>query len=499
MKAVEELNSLKRRLQVVNDLHSSAALLYWDQSTYMPPGGASARARHMATLGRLAHEQFTDPEIGRLLEKLSSYERELPPDSDDARLIQVTRREFEKSVRVPSNFVERHSRHGSESYEAWTKARPENRFQTVQPFLEKTLDLSLELSSFFPGYEHPADALIDFADQGMKTSQIRQIFSDLRSRLVPMVQKICERPAAPGLPAGTYPEADQFRIGEEIIRAFGYDFNRGRQDKTHHPFMIKFSSGDVRITTRAKLDDPTEALFSTLHEAGHALYEQGVDTALDATPLSGGTSSGVHESQSRLWENIVGRSLPFWKFFYPRFQKTFPTLLENFPLDSFYKAINRVERSLIRTDADEVTYNLHVMIRFDLELEMLEGRLKVKDLPAAWNARYLSDLGIEPPSDAMGVMQDVHWYHGTIGGAFQSYTLGNILSCQFFQAAVKKNASIPADMENGVFKALHTWLVENIYRHGSKFTPNEVIQRATGSNLTIEPYLAYLEKKFLSA
>jgi len=281
-----------------------------------------------------------------------------------------------------------------------------------------------------------------------------------------------------------------------VIRRFGYDFERGRQDKTHHPFMTKFSLGDVRITTRFREDDLTDGLFSTLHECGHALYEQGIDRSFEGTPLAHGTSAGVHESQSRLWENLVGRSRGFWEHFYPRLQAAFPAQLRSVPLDTFHRAVNRVERSLIRVDADEVTYNLHVMLRFELELQLLEGSLAVKDLPSVWRERFEADLGLPVPDDRNGVLQDVHWYSGQIGGVFQGYTLGNILSAHFFAEAVKANPGIPGEIRNGEFATLRRWLTESIYRHGAKYTAPELVKRVTGGDLTIEPYLDYLWGKF---
>ncbi len=492
-----KLQELKTRLFEINDLESAAAVLSWDQSTYMPPGGAAARARQLATLGRLSHEKFTDPAIGKLLEDLRPYEESLPYDSDEASLIRVTRRDYEKAVKVPPSFVAQLSNHTSLSYEVWTKARPANDFPTVQPYLEKTLDLSRQLADFFPGYEHIADPLIDFRDYGMKASTISALFAELRQQLVPIVQAITAQPAAAdSCLHQTFPEAQQWAFGLEVIKRFGFDFERGRQDKTPHPFTTEFSIGDVRITTRVKEDDLAEALFGTLHESGHAMYEQGVRVDFEGTPLAGGTSSGVHESQSRLWENVVGRSRGFWRFFYPKLQAVFSDQLESVSLDTFYRAINKVERSLIRTEADEVTYNLHVMLRFDFELALLEGRLAVRDLPEAWRERFEADLGIAPPDDRDGVMQDVHWYGGIIGGAFQGYTLGNILNTQFFETALSAHPEIPTKIEKGEFGTLHGWLKDNIYQHGSKYTATELVERVTGGPMSIEPYIRYLRAKY---
>jgi len=492
-----KLQELKQRLGEISDLNAAAAILQWDQSTYMPPGGARARGRQLALLGRLAHERATDPALGRLLDELRPYEESLPPDSDDASLIRVARRDFERDTRVPPEFIARIYTHMAEMYERWSAARPANDFASVRDGLERTVEYSRQLADFYPGYEHIADPLIDMADSGMNVSVIRPLFAGLRERLVPLVEAVTSRPPADDscLHRG-YPEAEQLAFGLEIAQRMGYDLQRGRQDKTLHPFATRFANGDVRITTRVREDDLSDAFFSTVHEAGHAMYEQGVADELDGTPLASGTSAGVHESQSRLWENLVARSRPFWEHFYPQLQARFPAQLGDVSLDTFYRAVNKVQRSLIRTDADELTYNLHVIIRFDLELELLEGRLAVKDLPEAWRERYRSDIGIAPPDDRDGVLQDVHWYAGLVGGAFQGYTLGNILSAQFFDAAVRAHPEIPQQIGKGEFATLHGWLRENIYRHGRKFTAAELTQRACGTQLSIEPYVAYLSAKY---
>jgi carboxypeptidase Taq len=492
----EKIQELKSRLQEVNDLNAASAVLYWDQQTYMPPGGAESRGRQLGTLGRLAHEKFIDPAIGKLLDELEPYAESLAYDSDEAALVRVTRREYERSVKIPPAFTAEMNEQGARAYMAWSEARPKNDFSMMIPFYEKNLELSRQLADFFPGYEHIADPLIDFSDYGMNATTIRQVFSELRDALVPVVQAITEQePADDSCLHQTFSPEKQLEFGRKVAERFGYDFKRGRQDMTAHPFMIKFAAGDVRITTRAKERDLSEALFSTLHESGHAMYEQGVNPAYEGTPLDGGTSSGVHESQSRLWENVVGRSRDFWEHFYPDLQATFPEQLKDVPLDTFHRAINKVARSLIRTDADEVTYNIHIMIRFDLELELLEGKLAVKDLPEAWNARYKSDLGIIPPDDSDGVLQDVHWC-GLIGGQFQGYALGNLLNAQYYEAALKAHPEIPNQIAEGKFDTLHTFLKENIYQHGSKFTANELTKRVTGGPLSIEPFMHYIRAKY---
>ena len=491
------IQELKTRLTEINDIDSAAFLLYWDQATYMPPGGAAARGRQLATLRQISHTKFTDPAIGQMLEDLRSYEASLPYDSDEASLIRITRRNYDRAIRVPAQFMAKMSRHRAESYGVWAKARPANDFAAVQPYLEKTLELSREYANFFPGYEHIADPLIEIADYGMKASTLRSLFTQLRQELVPIVEAITSQPTPDSACLHHhFPESQQTAFGLKLIEKMGYDFQRGRQDKTLHPFAVKFSTGDVRITTRVREDDLNEGLYSTIHEMGHALYEQGVNRDFEATPLAGGTSSGVHESQSRLWENLVGRSRNFWAYFYPQIQAAFPSQLGDVSLEGFYRAINRVGRSLIRTDADEVTYNLHVMLRFDLELQLLEGNLAVRDLPAAWNDRYRVDLSIVPQDDTDGVLQDVHWYGGTIGGAFQGYTLGNLMSAQFFEAALKAEPEIPQQIAQGNFRTLHDWLKANIYQHGRKYTTAELVERVTGSKLHIDPYIRYIQQKY---
>jgi len=493
----KKYEELKSRLAEIYDLDMISAVLGWDQATYMPAGGAEARGRQSALLTRLSMERSVDPEIGRLLDALRPYEESLPFDSDEASIIRVARRDYERLVKVPPAFMAELTEHGSRGYMTWAEARPANDFRKVQPLLEKTLDYSRKLADFFPGYEHIADPLIDFADYGMKASSVRALFAELREKTVPVVKAILSQPPADdSFLRKHYPEAEQLAFAAEVVKLIGYDFNRGRIDKTHHPFMTKFSLGDIRITTRVKEDYLGETFFSNVHEAGHAMYEQGINMNYEGTPLAHGTSAGVHESQSRTWENLVGRSREFWEFFFPKLQAAFPEQLKGVNLDAFYHAINKVERSLIRTDADEVTYNLHVMLRFDFELQLLEGTLSVRDLPEAWNERYENDLGIAPHDDKDGVLQDVHWYASVVGGVFQGYTLGNVLGAQFFASALKAHPEIPDDMKQGKFSTLHGWLKENVYRHGRKYTANELVQGATGSPISVDPYIAYLRKKY---
>jgi carboxypeptidase Taq len=416
----EKLDELNSRITEVNDIRAVVGMMFWDQLTYLPHGGTTARGRQMGTIRKIAHKKFTDPAIGNLLDGLAPYERSLDYDSDDAAIIRVTRREYERSTKVPSEFLQKWAKHNSEKHTAWVQAREANDFSVVKPMLEQTLDFSREYANYFPGYEHIADPLIDRADYGMKTSAIRSLFSELREELIPIVKKLTEAPETDDSCMNKeFPEKQQLEFGKDIAIDFGYDFNCGRLDKSPHPFTMSFSISDVRITTRVNTKYLRPALFSTLHEAGHGIYEQKIDRALEETVLAGGTSSGVHESQSRLWEKIVGRSIVFWKHYYPKLQQTFPGPLSGVSLDTFHKAINKVKKSPIRTDADEVTYNLHVMIRFDLEVGMLEGKLDVGEMADVWRERYLSDLGLEITDDNSGCLQDIHWFQEMIGGMFQ--------------------------------------------------------------------------------
>ena len=491
------LAELKQRLREISDLTATGDVLNWDQATYMPQGGADARARQCSALYRLAHEQAVAPALGKLLDALVRFGESLPHDSDDASLIRVARRDFQRMNKIPPDHVARANAHGSASYNAWTQARPANDFAAMVSYLERALDLSREYSSYFAPYNHVADPHIDHADEGMTTASIRKIFGELKPKLVPMVCAICEQPALDDSSLRqAFPKAAQFEFALNLAQRLGYDFARGRLDLTHHPFSTRFSSGDVRITTHLNENDLRDALFSTLHEAGHAMYEQGVSVALDGTPLGKGVSAGVHESQSRLWENVVGRSYGFWNHFYPLLRRIFPQQLESASLAVFHRAINKVAHSTVRTDADELTYNLHIMLRFDLELQLLEGKLRVKDLPEAWRVAMRANLDVAPHDDRDGCLQDVHWYSGYIGGRFQSYTIGNILSAQFYAAALQAHPDIPKEIATGEFSTLHAWLRHNVYRHGSKFAPNDLIKRVTGAAMSMTPYFDYLREKY---
>ena len=493
----QSIRSLKDHLAPIADLGSAAAVLRWDQETQMPPGGGAGRAMGLATLTRLAHESFTSSRTGELLTVAERIAGTLDPESDDAALVRITRRDYDRLRKLPPEFVAERAREASLSTEVWKEARKRNDFAAFRPSLEKMVDFARRTADYLGYTEHIYDALLDLYEPDMKASEVDAVFARLREVTVPFVQTIVARGRAvnDALLHEDYPEAQQEAFGLAVAQAFGYDLLRGRLDVSAHPFASGFNAGDVRITTRYKRRDLREAVFGIFHEAGHAMYEQGVAPELNRTPLARGASLGLHESQSRMWENIVGRSRPFWQHYLPVLRQHFPEQLRDVDVDTFYRAVNRVKSSLIRTTADEVTYNLHIMLRFDLEKSLLERQVKVADLPAAWTAKMKEYLGVTPPTDADGVMQDIHWSSGSLG-YFPTYTLGNVISVQLFEAARKAHPTIDDDIANGRFAPLLGWLRQNLHRHGRKFLPREMLRRATGSALTAEPYLRYLQRKF---
>jgi len=495
--AERAFEALQRLLADVADLRGAAFLLTWDQATKMPPGGAPARARQLALLKQVAHERFTSPELARALE---AAEREVEQagaadGSFERDLLRITRRDLERDSSLPAAFTRRFHEHMARSYQAWTEARPANDMARMVPILEQTLELSHELAHHLGPAEHVADPLIARSDHGFTVAMLRPLFATLRSRLTPLVRAIAaaERPDDAFL-RGPYPLDAQFAFALERVREFGYDTQRGRLDPTHHPFAIEFSIDDVRITTRGRSDDLREALFCTFHESGHGMYHQGLDPRLEATPLADGTSAGVHESQSRTWENRVGRSLAYWRYAFPLLRDAFPSQLAGVDEMAFYRAINTVRPGVIRTRADEFSYDLHVIVRFELELDLLEGRLTVPDLAEAWRARYLETLGVAADDDADGVLQDVHWFSREIGGAFQGYTLGNVLAAQFWRSAEAELGDLDARLAAGDVAALSAWQRASIHRHGRRLDPLDLIERVCGG-LDPEPYLHYLSAK----
>ncbi len=493
----EKWSELRKRLAQVYHLQHASAVLGWDQETYMPPRGAGARAEQLAVVNKITHESFTAPEIGRLLAALHDHVAKLPYDSDDAALVRVTQRDYDKLRRVPPELIEEISRESSLALEAWKRARPGSDFRIFQPHLERMVELKIQQANYLGYPERIYDALLDQYEPGITTHQVVAIFQDLKKDLVPLVKAISAKldRVDDACLYGEYDEQKQWEFGVQVIKQFGYDFEGGRQDRTAHPFTTRLGWGDVRITTRVDKYFFNTAFFSTTHECGHALYDMNLPETLGGTPLADGASLGVHESQSRLWENLVGRSRDFWGYYYPRLQAVFPAILRDVTAAEFYRAVNRVKPSFIRVEADEVTYNLHIMLRFELENDLLERKVKVAEVPEAWNAKAQAYLGATPPNDAQGCLQDIHWAFGDFG-YFPTYSLGNLLSVQFFEQAKRAVPAIPAQIARGEFAGLRDWLRENIHRHGRKFTLDELARRVTGEPLNAKPYVAYLRSKY---
>jgi len=492
----QKLARLKTLLAEVVDLNAAAALLGWDQQTYMPAGGTEARGNQLGTIQSISHIKFTSDEVGKLLDDLVKETAGLDPDSDDARLVKVTARDYEKASRIPPEFVAEFALITTRAHEAWTEARAKSEFPIFRPHLEKIVEMGKQFISFFPAADHPYDILLDQFEPGMKTAEVKGIFEALRPRQVELLRAITSRPQVDDAFLHLdYPEKEQWDFGVDVVTRFGYDWKRGRQDKAVHPFTTNFSINDVRITTRFEPGSGVSALFSTMHEAGHAMYEQGINLAYERSPLAGGGSLAIHESQSRMWENLVGRSLPFWEHFYPRFKELFPSQLGNVDLKSFYKGINKVNPSFIRVEADEATYNMHIMLRLELEMAVTESKVMVKDLPELWNSKMEEFLGIIPPNNAKGVLQDVHWSSGLMG-YFSTYALGNLVSAQLWEKISQDIPDLPDQIRQGRFDSLLHWLHEKVHLHGRKYEPQELVQKITGSKIDAAPYLRYLQGKF---
>ncbi len=497
MNVSQALERLKERLYELNDLRAAVSVLHWDQETYMPPKGAKARARQVATLRRLGHEKFTSPEIGELLQILE--DKGLPqwdPDSDEARLVRVTRYYYDRETKVPVEWVKTFAQLTSEARVVWREARARADFTLFQPYLERIVHMVREYAYFFEPFDHIYDPLLDRFERGMKTAQVQALFEKVRDGQTRLLQHIMGRPQVDhAFLHRHYDRQKQRDFIERMVAHIGFDLQRGRIDFSTHPFTTSFSIDDVRFTIRIKENDLSEVLSGGLHEMGHALYNQGIDPKYEGLPLGHGASLGVHESQSRLWENLVGRSLAFWQFFFLWAQETFPENLSDVSPEAFYRGLNRVEPSFIRVEADEVTYNLHIILRFELEIALLTEDLKVADLPAAWNEKMRAYLGVTPPDDAKGVLQDIHWSQGSFG-YFPTYALGNLLSAQIWNAMRRDLGDLDTFMARGQFQPLLEWLRDRIYRHGNKFEPQELIERATGETIQADAYLAYLEDKY---
>jgi carboxypeptidase Taq len=487
------LETLRERIGEIEDLDRASSLLGWDQQVKMPPGGAGVRAEQLATLGRLSHETLTSDEMGRLLDEVASVEDSLDYDSDEASLIRLVRRDWEKARRVPAELRAEMSRAASLAMPVWVKARQESDFAQFLPALRTNMDLRRRYVECFDDYDEPYDVLLDDFEPGMKTAEVRAVFDRLKEEQIPLVASV-RQDGDPPVHGGVFPLESQKRFELEVIERFGYDPAEWRLDTAVHPFAASMAISDIRLTTRY-FDDNLDGLFGTMHETGHGLYENGVARELERTPLAHGASLGFHESQSRMWENMVGRSLPFWRHFFPRLQANFPDALANASLDDWYRSVNWVAPSLIRVEADEATYNLHIILRFELEQELLAGSIDLAELPEIWNQRMRDYLGIEPPNDALGVLQDMHWAVGAIG-YFSTYALGNVISAQLWEKVTAEIPDLHDQFEQGEFGSLAEWLRETLWRHGRKFTPRELIERITGGGLDPEPYLRYLRGKY---
>jgi carboxypeptidase Taq len=488
------LERLQERLAEVNDLTKAATLLLWDQRVLMPPGGAPARAEALGTVSRLAQERFIDREIGRLLEELRGLEESAGYDSFEACLIRRTRHEYEKATRVPPELVGEMRRASALALAAWGPAKEHSDFEQLRPHLETLLELRHRYVACFDPADETYDVLLDDYEPHMKTAEVRQIFDELKRELRPLIEEIGEAgDVDDSFLTGEFDPTTQWELGLEILRRFGYSEEEWRLDETPHPFMTSPGTGDIRLTSNIRPDD-LSSLFANMHEFGHGVYEWGVDRSLARTPLGTGVSLGVHESQSRTWENLVGRSRAFWRWFYPTLQNAFAARLGSVDEEAFYRAVNRVHPSLIRIDADEVTYNLHIILRFELEQDLIENRLAVGDLPDAWNARIADYLGLEVPDDARGVLQDMHWAGGAFG-YFPTYALGNVISVQIWERAVEDLGDLDERFERGEFGDLREWLREHLYRLGARYTPQETIERVTGSRIDAQPYVRYLREK----
>jgi len=491
------LARLKEQLGQISDLSNVASLLNWDQQVNMPPGGSEARAHHLSTVESLEHTLFVADETGQLLEEAAEEVISLPYESDDASLVRVAQREYEKMRRVPESLVTERAQATSRAFDAWQKARAESDFESFEPHLERVLELTIQYAEAIGYDEERYDALLDRYEPEMKTSQLIAVFEELKSGLIPLVEAITKQGQRidDSLFKRRYPDQAQWDFGTLILEDIGFDFEHGRQDRSTHPFTASFSPLDVRLTTRVKPDRFQSALFGTIHEGGHALYDQGIHPDLIRTPLCTGASYGVHESQSRLWENLIARSRAFWSHYLPVLREFFPDQLTDVDVDTFYRAINRVQPSLIRVEADEVTYSLHIFLRFELEQALLNDELDVAHLPDAWNAKMEKYLGVVPPDDARGVLQDVHW-SGGLFGYFPSYALGNLLAAQFYDKAFAEMPALPNQIGAGDLGPLLTWLREHIHQHGKKFTPAELVKRVTDEKMTAESFLTYLREKY---
>jgi carboxypeptidase Taq len=490
----DALAQLKERLSRITDLERILRLLSWDQQTMMPATGAGHRADHMATLRRLAHELLIADETGRLLEELRTMAESLEPDSDDGALLRLVRRDYDRAVRVPADLRAEMARASAEARPVWVKAKAESDYASFLPALERNIELRLQYIACFDDVEEPYDVLLDDFEPETTTAEVRELFDELKPEIVQLIAALRDEEVDDSFLAGTFPVDRQQAIANEVVGLFGMRPECWRLDPTEHPFASGTGVDDIRLTT--SYDPQTiKSLFSTMHEYGHGLYAHQAPRHLGRLPTGGPASLGIHESQSRFWENLVGRSRPFWRLFYPRLRETFPEQFGDVELERFFAAINRVRPSLIRVRADEVTYGMHVILRFELEQDIVNGRVALRELPEAWNAKMGEYLGVEVPDDARGVLQDTHWASGLIG-YFPTYLLGTVMSVQIWERLKEDLPDLEEQVERGEFAALREWLGEHVHAHGRKFPPQETLRRAIGTTIDAKPYVAYLRAKY---
>ncbi len=489
---------LRERAAELSDLHGAAYLLQWDQNTYMPPRGHAARADQLGTLERLAHEALVDPDLADLLDALERWAADEDPDSDDVRLISLVRRDHEKALRIPERLAVAMARDAAEGYGAWLEAVQAGEFARLRDPLSRQIELRHEYAACFPDAEHPYDVLLDDFEPQITLAEIKPLFDALTEALPSLIERTATDSDDDEVLVGDFPLAAQRALLDDVLGAVGFEEGAWRLDVAPHPFALSPGPGDVRITTRYRPDDLGYSLYSGLHEFGHGLYDAGYARSLRRTPLYACASLGIHESQSRLWENVIGRGRPFSGWLLTRLQRHLPERYADMDPATLYRGLNRVRRSLIRTEADETTYNVHIALRLELELALLEGRLAVDDLPGAWAEGMQRLLGVEVPDDRAGVLQDVHWASGHFG-YFPTYTLGNLIAAQLWEQLLLDLPGAEEGLGEGGFAPVRDWLCEHVHRHGRKFSQRELLRRATGQELSVEPFLAYLEAKLADA
>jgi len=493
----DALTDLIRECREISMIDSCGSLLGWDERTYMPRKGAEHRAEQLAFLAGWSHSRLVDPRIGDLINTVRNSGSSNGGDDDASVMVREVGRIYDRQVKIPKSLVEEMTRVTTLAQGKWAEARAKSDFAAFKPWLQKVIDLKKQEAEAVGYKDDPYNAMLDAYEPGATVASIEKIFTPLRVELVALLDKIRDSGKSPnvGIITREYPIDRQERFGKEAAAAIGFDFEEGRLDITTHPFCTGIGPGDVRITTRYDAHHFPCAFFGILHEAGHGIYDQGLDPKHFGTPMGEMISLGIHESQSRLWENLVGRSRAFWTYFFPKVQKTFPEALGNVSADEFYWAINDVRPSLIRVEADEATYNLHILLRFEMERAFFSGGLKVDDIPGAWNEKFKSYFGLTPPNDKEGCLQDVHWSAGYIG-YFPTYCLGNLYAAQFFAKAQKDIADLPAQFSRGDFSALKNWLRQNIHRHGRRYRAGQLVERVTGQPLSSKPLIDYMSRKF---